>query len=97
MTLLTFCMRRYDFDNDGVLQREDVRILLSYVPFKTEQDMMGVSQSVLSEQTNREGLYDSSKQSFFQRKTDQEEIRALTDHIFGSKQSLNYNEYSQIN
>jgi len=29
---------RYDFDNDGVLQREDVRILLSYVPFKTEDD-----------------------------------------------------------
>ena len=30
---------RYDFDNDGVLQREDVRILLSYVPFKTEEDL----------------------------------------------------------
>ena len=27
---------RYDFDNDGQLQREDVRILLSYVPFKTD-------------------------------------------------------------
>ena len=30
---------RYDFDNDGVLQREDVRIMLSYVPFKTEEDL----------------------------------------------------------
>lgn len=30
---------RYDFDGDGVLQREDVRILLSYVPFKTEEDL----------------------------------------------------------
>ena len=33
------CVVRYDFDNDGVLQREDVRILLSYVPFKTEEDL----------------------------------------------------------
>ena len=25
---------RYDFDNDGKISREDVRILMSYVPFK---------------------------------------------------------------
>ena len=32
---------RYDFDGDDVLQPEDVRILLSYVPFKTEEDLGG--------------------------------------------------------
>ena len=32
--------------------------------------------------SNREGLYDSSSQSFYQRKKDQEDIVRLTDHIF---------------
>ena len=41
-------MVRYDFDNDGVLQREDVRILLSYVPFKTEEELE-TNQSAINE------------------------------------------------
>jgi len=32
---------RYDFDGDDLIQPEDVRILLSYVPFKTEEDLGG--------------------------------------------------------
>ena len=88
---------RYDFDNDGVLQREDVRILLSYVPFKTEEDL-GTSQSVTSEQLGAmEGLYDSTRHSFFQRRNDQDEIIRFRDHIFGSRTTLNFEEYSQIN
>jgi len=34
--VINHLFRRYDFDNDGFLEREDVRILLSYVPFKTD-------------------------------------------------------------
>lgn len=65
---LTFKM--YDFDNDGTVSREDVRILLSYVPFKTEEDL-GATQSVMSDaMSNKEGLYDSTRLSFFQRKSD---------------------------
>jgi len=45
----------------------------------------------------REGLYDSTKQSFFQRKNDQDEIVRFTDHIFGTRTQLNFESYSQIN
>lgn len=92
---------RYDFDNDGVLQREDVRILLSYVPFKTEEDL-SANQSLMSESVGpgasvKEGTYDANKQSFFSRKNDQDEIVRFTEHIFGAKQSLNFDDYSKIN
>lgn len=65
-------MVRYDFENKGVVQREDVRLILSYVPFRYEEDF-GATQSVLSMQTTnsqREGLYDSTKVNFQQRKHD---------------------------
>ena len=29
---------RYDFDNDGMISAEDVRMILSYVPFKRDND-----------------------------------------------------------
>ena len=66
-------------------------MLLSYVPFKTEEDL-GATQSVMSEALSsmKEGKYDSTKLSFFQRKCDQDEIIRFTDHIFGSRQQLNF-------
>lgn len=81
-----------------MIQREDVRILLSYVPFKTDEDLGG-TQSVMSmTSTNKEGMYDSTKQSFFTRKNDQDEIMRFVDYIFGSsKTTLSYEDYSQIN
>ena len=94
-SLLCFVKKRYDFDNDGVLLREDVRILLSYVPFKTEEDF-GTTQSVMSMSSGiKEGMYDATKQSFFSRKNDQDEIVRFTDHIFGAQRtSLTYEDYS---
>lgn len=58
-------MFRYDFDNDGLLQREDVRILLSYVPFKTEEEIGESTSSVNEAAGPKEGLYDSTRNSFF--------------------------------
>ena len=73
-------------------------MLLSYVPFKTEEDL-GATQSVMSDALGsvKEGLYDSTKLSFFQRKSDQEEIKRFTDHVFGSKTAIKFEEYSRIN
>lgn len=34
MNKLNLAFNMYDFDNDGKVSREDVRILMSYVPFK---------------------------------------------------------------
>ena len=56
---------------------------------------MGATQSVMSDAiSNKEGLYDSTRLSFFQRKSDQDEIIRFTDHIFGNKTSLKKDEYS---
>ena len=50
-------------------------MLLSYVPFKTEEEIENniaeVSESGVSA---KEGLYDSTRHSFFQRSHDQDEI-----------------------
>jgi hypothetical protein len=93
---LTYKM--YDFSNNGILQREDVRILLSYVPFKTEEDLSQTT-SVMSMACGvKEGMYDATKQTFFSRKNDQDEIVRFTDHIFGAQRTtLSYEDYSQIN
>jgi hypothetical protein len=34
--LLTYYLYRYDFNGDGLISKEDVRIVLSYIPFKRE-------------------------------------------------------------
>ena len=71
-----------------MIEREDVRILLSYVPFKSEEELLKEksSTSVYSEsKSNLEGLYDSSKQDYFTRKHDQDEINRFTDDVFGMK------------
>ena len=81
------------------MQREDVRILLSYVPFKTEEDLGG-TQSVMSMVSGggKEGMYDASKQNFLTRKNDQADIVRFTDHIFSANRTtLSYEDYSQIN
>ena len=64
------------------------------MPFKTEEDL-GATQSVMSDaMSNKEGLYDSTRLSFFQRKSDQDEIVRFTDHIFGTRATIAYEEYS---
>ena len=94
--ILAFYFYRYDFDNDGLIQREDVRILLSYVPFKSEEDLLKEKStiSVISDtKSNQEGLYDATKQDYFTRKHDQDEINRFTDDIFGVKTSINFKDY----
>ena len=69
--------------------------MLSYVPFKTEEDMGG-TQSVMSMASGvKEGMYDATRQSFFTRKHNQDEIVRFTDHIFGAtRNTLSYEDYS---
>ena len=35
-TLTKFIFTFYDFDQDGIITREDVRVVLSYVPLQTK-------------------------------------------------------------
>jgi hypothetical protein len=34
---LTNILNRYDFNGDGLISKEDVRIVLSYIPFKRDE------------------------------------------------------------
>jgi hypothetical protein len=53
---------RYDFNGDGLISKEDVRIVLSYIPFKrevkesTEEKLSSLSLG--DKQRPKEGLYE---------------------------------------
>lgn len=98
--ILAFYVFRYDFDNDGMLQREDVRTLLSYVPFKSEEELLKEksTMSVISDvKSNQEGLYDSSNKDYFTRKHEQDEINRFIEDIFGVKSQINFKDYQRLN
>ena len=71
-------------------------MVLSYVPFKYEEDE-GTGAAVGEATGPKEGLWDNSRTNFLQRKHDQDEIVQFTDHIFGSRRTLTFENYSQIN
>jgi Ca2+-binding EF-hand superfamily protein len=63
---LTFQM--FDFDNDGFITAEDVRLVLSYIPFKTSSNVKKIknrsnsvssseSEISISSEDNKEGCY----------------------------------------
>lgn len=49
---------RYDFDKDGLISAEDVRLLLSYIPFRRLHNLERKSEIRLGSEETREGLYD---------------------------------------
>lgn len=54
---------RYDFNGDGLISKEDVRIVLSYIPFKrniesAEDKLTAMSSGVVVEKKQKEGLYE---------------------------------------
>ena len=78
---LTYDM--YDFNQKGNIGKEDVRIVLSYVPFRPDAATGDGSPRSL------EGLYDKSD-SFKSRSEDQRQISTFIDEIFGPKKFLNF-------
>ena len=61
---LVFCL--YDFDNDGYIQREDVKLLLSYIPLRTQE--MKISSNSLNgssslSQDEAQGNFSQNKKS----------------------------------
>ena len=86
---LQMSFKMYDLDGDGQLQPGDVRLILSYVPFKTDDEQEKVSKN--------EGLYASTAQSYNERKKNQDEIDALVDTIFDARETINYDEYRYVN
>ena len=93
-------MHRYDFDKDGQLKQEDIRMLLLYVPFKREDALattFAQMQPLSPKKVGVEGLYDRSQSDYFTRKNDEGEINKFTQQVFGNKSQINYHEYTDIN
>mmetsp|Transcript_19109 Transcript_19109/g.22031 ORF Transcript_19109/g.22031 Transcript_19109/m.22031 type:complete len:786 (-) Transcript_19109:37-2394(-) len=80
----------YDFDKDGYITKEDVRIILSYIPILKEK----------KEQREKEGIYNQEgggTEDFNMRIKIQEEISSLIDLTFKKKDKINLEEFQDIN
>ena len=82
--LLQFILRFYDFDRDMKITKEDVRVLLSYIPVYKKR----------KNKKNKGLKFDTD--DFTDRLQSQKELHEKLDNIFGDKESLDFNEFSDI-
>ena len=80
--LLKFIMKFYDFDNDGKITKEDVRVVLSYVP--------------IYKKSQKGGGLKFEKDNFEDRLKSQKELHDKLDAIFDSKEKINLEEFTSI-
>jgi len=81
----------YDFDRDGYITKEDVRIILSYIPVLRDTD---------THEDEKEGTFSQSgggHDEFNTRLRIQEEISELLDIVFDEKDKINLQEFQEIN
>ena len=81
-SLLTFIFKFYDFDNDGKITKEDVRIVLSYVPVYKKRKSSNTLKFEIDD--------------FQDRLQSQKELHKNLDSIFGSKGTMNIEEFANI-
>ena len=82
--LLQFILDFYDFDKDGKITKEDVRIVLSYVPIYKKR-----------KNKKNEGLkFDTD--DFNDRIVLQKELHEKLDNIFEKKESIDLNEFTDV-
>mmetsp|Transcript_11982 Transcript_11982/g.11983 ORF Transcript_11982/g.11983 Transcript_11982/m.11983 type:complete len:213 (+) Transcript_11982:1-639(+) len=80
----------YDFDKDGYITKEDVRIILSYIPILKESKAKANKEGAFS----REGGGD---ENFETRIRIQEEISELLELAFAGKPKLSLEEFQEFN
>ena len=82
--LLLFILKFYDFDRDQKITKEDVRVVLSYIPiYKKRKNKKNIGLKFDTEDYN-------------DRLKSQKELHEKLDIIFGDKESLDFNEFSDI-
>ena len=106
---IKFTFEMYDFDNDGYVTAEDVRIMMSYMPLSQNVtvhavqaliDQRGLQES-FSPRRAKEGLYEEEEgknQQYEEHKTNHEEIKIFVDSLFeevnGGK--MNFEDYVKL-
>jgi len=89
-TKLKFTFDMYDFDRDGYIIQEDVRLILSHVPIENS----------VSGHVAKEGIFTQEgggAQVFLDRLKNQEGIQNLITEVFGSKKRISLEEFKRIN
>ena len=81
-SLAKFVFKIYDFDRDGVINKDDVKIVLSYVPLNKRKSNKNISDIVTEE--------------FKDRIQSQKELVKILQVAFGKKETLNYEEYINL-
>lgn len=87
---MTFKM--FDFDDDGSISKEDVRILLSYVSFRS-----GRAKSPIETSPTKEGMYDARDKDYNERTLEQDKILMFLGQVFEHQESISFVEYDRIN
>ena len=94
---------RYDFDRDGFITAEDVRLLLSYIPFRKSKPgcKQNESEIKLGSEETREGLYDEAEGrnlDFKQRSQNQDEIKQFLNCTFTDElKTMSLEEFIHFN
>ena len=81
-TLTKFIFTFYDFDQDGLITREDVRVVLSYVPLQTKN----YNPTKLKYEKNE----------YADRVESQDELYNILNKAFGKKDTLNEEEFVDV-
>lgn len=107
---MLFTFEMFDFDNDGYITSEDVRIMMSYLPLNRNVgvqdvqdiiDQRGLKNAEMSPtKLTKEGLGNTEKgKGFEERNSHQQEIKVFTDSVFKDlpKQRMDYKQYDKLN
>ena len=82
--LAKFIFRFYDFDNDNKITKEDVRVVLSYVPLNIDFN------------TNKKKVMKYEKNNFKEHIESQKELFDILSTSFGDKDTLTFEEYINV-
>ena len=81
-SLAKFVFKIYDFDSDGIINKEDVKLILSYVP--------------LNKRKSNKNLSDIVTEEFKDRIQSQNELVTILQIAFGNKETLSFDEYLSL-
>jgi hypothetical protein len=79
--LSKFIFNLYDFENIGAISKEDVKVVLSYIPLKIRKSSKS---------------FKFDKEDFKDRIESQDELHILIENCFGMRDKLNLTEFLQV-
>ena len=88
-SLAKFIFNLYDFNSTGKIKKDDVRIVLSYVPLQKNEDSS-------KDLTSIEGNLELIKEKFEDRVESQEQLFNILNIAFKKKDEMDFQEYTNI-